>query len=43
MWDASSGEALFAYCVGGLFVAWSPNGTLIASDGKDGIVKIWQV
>ncbi|MGZ3616223.1 MAG: WD40 repeat domain-containing protein [Ktedonobacteraceae bacterium] len=23
-------------------MAWSPNGTLIASGGEDGIVKIWQ-
>jgi WD40 repeat protein len=26
---------------GGLFVAWSPDGSQIASGGKDGIVKIW--
>jgi WD40 repeat protein/serine/threonine protein kinase len=44
VWDAVTGQAILAYPrhKDAVFaVAWSPDGTRVASGGRDGIVKVW--
>jgi eukaryotic-like serine/threonine-protein kinase len=44
VWEAASGKRIFAYAghQGSMnFVAWSPDGTRIASGGDDQTVQVW--
>ncbi len=46
IWDATNGQLLLAFKgnQGGINgVAWSPNGTRLASAGLDDLVQVWWV
>jgi len=43
IWNAQTGKRLLTCRSETVSVAWSPDGSLIASAGDDGIVKAWQV
>jgi serine/threonine protein kinase len=41
VWNANNGGDVFTYHNQGDFVAWSSDGTYIASTGRDGDVQVW--
>jgi WD40 repeat protein len=45
VWDATTGDTLFTYRGHSLevnAVAWSPDGSRVASGGNDHAVQVWQ-